>query len=114
MEVRATAKYIRMSPRKVKLIADAVRGRPVPEVLAALAMMPQSAAFAVAKAVMSAAANAENNYGLSPNELYVARVLANEGPTIKRWRPRAHGRVSPLLKRSSHITVVVEELEEKE
>lgn len=109
MEVRATAKYIRMSPRKVKLIADAVRGRPVPDVLAALGVMPQSAAFAVAKVVKSAAANAENNYGLSPNELFVTRVLADEGPTLKRWRPRSHGRVSPVLKRSSHITVIVDD-----
>ena len=109
MEVRATAKYIRTSPRKVKLVADAVRGRPVPEALAALGLMPQIAAYEVAKVVKSAAANAENNYGMSPSDLYVVRVLANEGPTLKRWRPRAHGRVSPLLKRSSHITVIVDE-----
>lgn len=111
MQVSATEKYIRISPQKVRLVVDAIRGKPVAEALAILQFLPQQAAKEVAKAVKSAAANAENNYNLSPEDLYVTAVSANEGPTLKRFRPRAHGRVSPILKRSSHITVVVGEKE---
>lgn len=111
MQVSATAKYIRVSPRKVRLVVDAIRGKPVAEALAVLQYLPQQAAKEVAKVVKSAAANAENNYNLSPEDLYVSAVSANEGPTLKRFRPRAHGRVSPILKRSSHITVVIGEKE---
>ncbi|MGQ9674888.1 MAG: 50S ribosomal protein L22 [Chloroflexota bacterium] len=111
MEVKATAKYVRMSPRKVRLVVGAVRGKPVNEALATLDFLPNAAARAVAKVVKSAAANAENNYQLSPDELYITRIYADEGPTLKRFRPRARGRVSPILKRSSHITVVVGEKE---
>lgn len=112
MEVKATAKYVRMSPRKVRLVVGAVRGKPVNEALATLDFLPNAAARAVAKVVKSAAANAENNYQLSPDELYITRIYADEGPTLKRFRPRARGRVSPILKRSSHITVVVGEKED--
>ena len=111
MEVKATAKYVRMSPRKVRLVVGAVRGKPVNEALATLDFLPNAAARAVAKVVKSAAANAENNYQLSPDDLYITRIYADEGPTLKRFRPRARGRVSPILKRSSHITVVVGEKE---
>jgi large subunit ribosomal protein L22 len=114
MEVKATAKYVRISPRKVRLVVDAVRGRPVDEALATLQFLPNAAAKAVAKVVESAAANAENNYQMSPEELYVARIYADEGPTLKRFKPRSRGRTSPILKRSSHITVVVGQKEEKE
>lgn len=107
--VRATAKYIRISPRKVRLVVDAVRGKRVNDALAMLRFMPQKSAREVYKVIQSAAANAENNYGLDPEDLYVSRIYADEGPTLKRYRPRAHGRVSPLLKRSSHITAVVSE-----
>jgi len=111
MEVTATEKYIRMSPRKVRLVVDAIRGKPVTEALATLRFMPQSAAKVVGKAVTSAVANAENNYMLDAEDLYVARITADGGPTIKRFRPRAHGRVSPLLKRSTNLTVVLDEKE---
>lgn len=112
MEVKATAKYVRVSPRKVRLVINAIRGKPVDEALAILRFLPNAAAKAVAKVVQSAAANAENNYQLEPDELYVARVYADEGPTLKRFRPRSRGRVSPILKRSSHITVVVDQKED--
>ncbi len=112
MQVKATAKYVRMSPRKVRLVIDAVRGKPVDEALATLKFLPNAAARAVAKVVESAVANAENNYQLAPDELYIERIYADEGPTLKRFRPRSRGRVSPILKRSSHITVVVGEKEE--
>jgi len=114
MEVTATEKYVRMSPRKVRLVVDTVRGKRVSEALAMLRFMPKAAAKVVSKAVSSAVANAENNYMLDAEDLYVARITADGGPTLKRFRPRAHGRVSPLLKRSTNITVVLEELRAQE
>ncbi len=109
VEVRAVAKYIRMSPQKVRLVADLVRGRDVNDALTLLQYTPKSAARAVAKVVASAAANAEENHGLSADELYVAEIMVDPGPTLKRGRPGARGRFKPILKRSSHITVVVAE-----
>ncbi|MCL5026594.1 MAG: 50S ribosomal protein L22 [Chloroflexi bacterium] len=110
MEVRATAKYIKISSRKVRLVVDLVRGLPVEEAMSLLQHMPQRAAVEVNKAVKSAVANAENNYNLSFRPLFVSRISADEGPTQKRYRPRSRGRVSPILKRSSHISVVLDEL----
>lgn len=109
MEVRASAKNVRRSPQKVRLVVDVVRGRTVNEALALLQFMPQGAARDVYKVIKSAAANAENNFELDVNDLYVHRIFVDEGPTLKRFRARAHGRVAPRLKRSSHITAVVEE-----
>ncbi len=109
MEVRATAKYIKISPRKVRLVVNAVRGMPVNDAMAMLQHMPQKAAVEVGKVVKSAVANAENNYNLDPDDLFVASISADEGPTQKRYRPRSRGRVSPILKRSSHINVVLDE-----
>ncbi|MEE8174858.1 MAG: 50S ribosomal protein L22 [Dehalococcoidia bacterium] len=111
MEVRATAKHIGISPRKVRLVLDNLRGRKVDEALAILRFMPTPSARTVAKVVKSAAANAENNFQMSPSELRIVNIFANEGRTLKRFRPRSRGRVSPILKRSSHITVVVKEEE---
>lgn len=111
MEVRATAKHIGISPRKVRLVLDNLRGRKVDEALAILRFMPTPSARTVAKVVKSAAANAENNFQMSPSELRIVDIFANEGRTLKRFRPRSRGRVSPILKRSSHITVVVKEEE---
>lgn len=109
MEVRAVAKYIRVSSRKVRLVVDLVRGRPVNEAMALLRFMPQSAARDVASVIKSAVANAEQNNHMSAEDLFISRIMADEGPTMKRFRPRAHGRASPILKRSTHITVVVDE-----
>ena len=109
MEVRAVAKYLRLPPRKLRLVVDAVRGRQVREALAILQFMPSPTAREVAKVIRSAAANAENNFEMSPSDLRVVKIMADEGPMQKRFRPRAHGRVSPILKRTSHITVVVDE-----
>ena len=109
MQVSATLKYVRMSPRKVRLVVDLVRGRPVNEALSLLRFMPQAAAVEVAKVVKSAVANAEQNNHMSAEDLFISRITADEGPTMKRFRPRAHGRASPILKRSTHITVVVDE-----
>jgi large subunit ribosomal protein L22 len=113
MEARATAKYIDVSPRKARLVADAVRGRPVKQALAMLQFMPQKSARHVRKVIQSAVANAENNYAMNVDSLYVSSIYVNEGPTQRRFRPRAHGRVSPLLKRSSHVTAIVAEKEGK-
>lgn len=114
MEVRAVSKYIRMSPRKVRLVVDLVRGKGVDEALAILDMLPKLAAVPVAKAIRSAAANAEENYGLSREDLYVADIRADPGPTLKRGRFGARARFKPILKRAAHITVVLDEWERAE
>jgi large subunit ribosomal protein L22 len=111
MRVSATAKYIRRSTRKTRLVTQAIVGRPVEEATAILQFMPQGAARDVAKVLKSAAANAENNHDLPADELIVAEATANEGPTIKRWRPRAQGRAFPINKPMTHVTVVVENRE---
>ena len=111
VEVRAVERHIRMSPQKVRLVLDAVRGKPAQEALAILQFLPNRAAGPVAKALKSAVANAENNFNMDPDDLVITRCAADEGRTLKRWRPRARGRVNQILKRSSHITVVVAEKE---
>jgi large subunit ribosomal protein L22 len=111
IEVRARAKYVRMSPRKVKLVVDLVRGRRATEALTMLKFRPQAAAVPVAKVIRSALANAEENYGLPAEEMYISEVYADEGPTLKRGRFGARGRFKPILKRSSHITVILQSAE---
>ena len=111
MRVSATAKYIRRSTRKTRLVTQAIVGRSVEEATAILQFMPQGAARDVAKVLKSATANAENNHDLPADELFVAEATANEGPTIKRWRPRAQGRAFPINKPMTHVTVVVENRE---
>lgn len=111
MEVSATTKHIRMSPRKVRLVVDLVRGKPVNEALDELRMLCRAAALPVAKVVKSAAANAENNFNMTPEDLYIVRITADDGPTLKRFKARARGRVGQILKRTTHITAVVDEKE---
>lgn len=111
MEARAIAKYIRISPLKVNYIAKEIRGKDVEEALAILEFTPKKGAKELQKVLNSAIANAENNFGLDRDDLYVAEAYANDGPTMKRWRPRAQGRAYPILKRSSHIGIVVKERE---
>ena len=112
MEVKAVARYIRMSPQKVRLVIDLVRGRDVDEALEMLRFTPKVAAKPVAKVIRSAVSNAKQNYGLEREDLYIAHIVADEGPTLKRGRFGARGRFKPILKRSSHITVVLSEREE--
>lgn len=107
----AVAKDIGISPRKVRLVIDLVRGKKIDEALALLKFAPTPTARAVAKVVKSAAANAENNFQLSPSDLKIVKIFADEARTLKRYRPGARGRVNPILKRSSHITVIVAEEE---
>ncbi len=111
MEVRAVAKDTGVSPRKVRLLVDMVRGRKVDEALTMLKFTPSPTARVVAKVIKSAAANAESVFQMSPSDLKVVGIFADEARTLKRFRPRSRGRVSPILKRSSHITVVVAEQE---
>ena len=111
MRVSATAKYIRRSTRKTRLVTQAIVGRPVAEAAAMLRFMPQGAAKDVAKVLKSAAANAENNHDLSPDDLVVVAAIASEGPTIKRYKERAQGRAFPIHKPMTHVTVVVENQE---
>ena len=109
MEAKATLKYIRISPRKVGILCDLIRGKSIAQASANLALTPKAAAEPLAKLVKSAAANAENNHGMDPEKLYVAETYATPGPIIKRFMPRAQGRAYRINKRTSHVTVVVKE-----
>ena len=112
MKVKAVAKDTGVSPRKVRLVVDLVRGKKVDDALNILRFVPSPTARVVAKVVKSAAANAENNFEMSPSDLKIVSIFADEARTLKRFRARARGRISPILKRSSHITVIVDEVEE--
>ncbi|MDP8957811.1 MAG: 50S ribosomal protein L22 [Actinomycetota bacterium] len=107
MKVRAQAKFIRQSPYKVRRVLEVVRGRPVSEARAALQFTNRRAAEPVRKVLDSAVANAEHNHSLDAEELVVVSAYADEGPTLRRWRARARGRVGWIRKRTSHITIVV-------
>lgn len=109
MEVKATARYIRTSPRKLRPVVDTVRGKKVDEALVILRFLPSPSARTVAKVVSSAAANAENNFEMTPSDLKIISISVDGGPSLKRYRAGPRGRVKPILKRSSHITVVVAE-----
>lgn len=109
MQVRAVARNVAVSPRKIRLVLDQLPGRSVTEVLARLRHMPSAHARVVAKVVRSAAANAENNYQIDPRYLRVIAAYAGDAPRLKRWRARPRGRASSIVRRHSHVTVVVEE-----
>jgi large subunit ribosomal protein L22 len=109
MEARAIQRYARLSPQKARLVVDLIRGKGVEAALGILDFLPKRGAKIVAKALRSAVANAENSQRVDVDELYVKRVYVDEGPTQKRSLPRAHGRATPLFKRTSHITIVVDE-----
>jgi large subunit ribosomal protein L22 len=108
-EVRAEAKWVRSSPRKARLVVDHIRGRTVPEARTVLAFSQRAVAREIEKVLRSAVANAEANHGLVGDDLVVASVYVDEGPTIKRWRARARGRVARIKKRTCHITVKLAE-----
>jgi len=111
VRVSATAKYVRGSTRKTRLITEAIKGMPAEQAAAKLSFMPQDAARDVLAVLKSAMANAENNLNRSADELVIADAIANGGPMIKRWRPRAQGRAFPIHKPMTHITVVVADRE---
>ena len=105
MQVAATLRYARISPQKCRLMADAIRGKNVEEALRTLSFTPKKSARIVKKVLESAIANAEHNHGADIDELKIDRAYVDEGPTIKRYRPRAYGRATKILKRTSHMTI---------
>lgn len=111
MEAKAVLNYARISNRKVGIVLDLIRNKPVDEAKAILRHTPKAASILVEKLLASAVANAENNFNMDVSKLYVSETFANQGPTLKRVRPRAKGRAFRIRKRTSHITVVVKEKE---
>jgi large subunit ribosomal protein L22 len=109
MEAKAIARNVRIAPRKVRLVVDLIRGKKVGEALAVLAHTPKAASPVVEKVVKSAMANAEHNLNLDSSNLKISKIYVDEGPTLKRYRPRAMGRASRINKRTSHITVILSE-----
>ena len=111
MEARANVKYARISPRKVKIVCDLIRGKDAKTAEAILKATPKAASEIMLKLLKSAVANAENNFEMDPEKLYISETFANPGPIIKRFMPRAQGRAYRINKRTSHITIVVAEKE---
>ncbi len=114
MEAKATVRYVRITPSKARRAIDLIRGRQVDDARRILRFSPLGAARTLEKALNSAIANAEQTPGVAPQNLVVERAWVDEGPTLKRWRPRAYGRATKVFKRTSHITLVVRSLEESE
>ena len=106
VEAKAHVKYVRISPRKVEIVLDQIRGKSIDEALAILRYLPQKGARITEKLIQSAAANAENNHDMVRDNLYVAQVYANQGPTMKGYKARAQGRANLIRKRSTHISVI--------
>jgi large subunit ribosomal protein L22 len=112
MEVRASLQTVRVSPRKARLVVDLVRGKRVMDAIAISRFLPQKSAVEVEKLLKSVAANAENNYDLDPEDLWIKEIYADDGPTYRRFRAKARGRVGRIQKRTCHITVIAEDREE--
>lgn len=110
MEVRAHLRYLRIAPRKVRLVVDLVRGLPVDQAIDQLSVLQKRSALPVLKLLNSAIANAEHNFHLERSSLRIKSIVANEGPRLKRWQPRAFGRAAEILKKMTHITIVLEDL----
>lgn len=111
MEARAYLRYVRIAPRKVQIVLDLIRNQPVDKAMAILKYTPKAACEPLAKLLKSAIANAENNHSMNKDDLYVSECFVCPGPTLKRIRPRAQGRAFRVLKRTSHITLVLKEKE---
>ncbi|MCK4788210.1 MAG: 50S ribosomal protein L22 [Desulfobacteraceae bacterium] len=109
MEVRAVAKYVRISPTKIRRVAIAIKGKPVEDALNLLGYMPQRSAKILAKVIRSAVANADQKPDIDVDSLSVSNITVNQGPSLKRFRPRAMGRATRILKRTSHVTIVLAE-----
>ena len=112
MEARASLKYVRISPRKVKIVLDLIRNQDADKAMAILKFTPKAACEYLEKLLKSAMSNAENNHNMDKNKLYVAECYATQGPTLKRIRPRAQGRAFKILKKTSHVTLVLKEMED--
>jgi len=109
MEVKAKARFVRMSPRKIRLVVDVVRGKSVGEARTQLRFLKKAATEPVLKLLNSAVANATHNFGLTETDLVVKEIMADGGPTLSRWRARAMGRAAPIRKRTTHISIVLED-----
>ena len=109
MEVKAVTRYVRIAPRKARLVTELIKGKPVEEALTILRFVPKKAARLVDKTLRSAVANAEQNPNIDVDTLYIKRIFVDGGPTMKRWRARAMGRATKVIKRTSHITVILDE-----
>lgn len=109
MEVKAVTRYVRIAPRKVRIVTELVKGKPAEEALTILKFLPKKAARLVSKTLQSAVANAEQNPNIDVDTLYIKRIYVDGGPSMKRWRARAMGRATRILKRSSHITIILDE-----
>ena len=109
MEAKAVAKYVRIAPRKVRVVMDLIRGKNVAEAFAILKFTPKVGADAIEKVLKSAVANAENNFDMNVDKLYVSSAFVDQGPTLKRIHPRSRGQAFKILKRTSHVTIVVDE-----
>ena len=114
LEVKAVEKFIRVSPRKVRYVVDLIRKKTIEEAIDILTFTPRRAAVAVKKAIQSAVANATENNNIKEDDLFIFRVFVDEGPTLKRFRPRARGRATRIRKRTSHLTVIVSDGKEVE
>lgn len=112
MEVKAQARFVRIAPRKVRVVMDLIRGKDTAEALSILSFIPKQASGIIKKVLHSALANAEHNHELDRDGLYISRAYVDEGPTLKRFRPRAFGRAARIRKRTSHLTIVLKERKE--
>jgi large subunit ribosomal protein L22 len=113
VEVKAVSRHVRISPRKVRIVIDLIRGKSVNEALTLLKFIPKRASVPIAKTIKSAAANAEHNFNLNKDNLVISQAFVDQGPTLKRFHPRQRGQAFPILKRTSHITIMVKEKEAK-
>ncbi|MDO8509820.1 MAG: 50S ribosomal protein L22 [bacterium] len=112
-EVKAQLNFLRQGPRKVRLVVDLIRGRKVSTALDALSLVNKKASLPILKLLRSAVANAQHNFSLAMEDLRVAKITVDGGPVLKRWMPKAHGRATPVRERTSHITLVLEEIEKR-
>lgn len=114
METKAVEKYIRMSPRKIRYVVDMIKSKPIEDAIDILSLTPRKAAAVIKKAIQSAISNATENHKMKEEDLFISRILVNEGPTLRRFRPRARGRATRIRKRTSHLSVYVSNGKEKE
>jgi len=114
LETKAVEKYIRMSPRKIRYVVDMIKSKPIEDAIDILSLTPRKAAAVIKKAIQSAISNATENHKMKEEDLFISRILVNEGPTLKRFRPRARGRATKIRKRTSHLSVYVSNGKEKE
>ena len=107
MDAKAVEKYIRMSPRKIRYVVDLIKSKSIEDAIDILSFTPRRAATVVKKAIQSAMANATENHDMEEDDLFISKILVNEGPTLKRFRPRARGRATRIRKRTAHLTVYI-------